>query len=112
MGVASTTSCKTVKLNSLPFPYSLSTAQLILLSMKKTENFSKKDLYNRINTKDGHFDWLEHHYQVEEIALKNDGIIQGYMLTIFDITSLIEQNNKMKRLVEQAEVANQAKSAL
>ena len=33
------------------------------------------------------------------------------MLTIFDITSLIEQNNKMKRLVEQAEVANQAKSA-
>ena len=86
-------------------------AQLILLSMKKTENLSKKDLYNRINTKDGHFDWLEHHYQVEEIALKNDGIIQGYMLTIFDITSLIEQNNKMKRLVEQAEVANQAKSA-
>ena len=86
-------------------------AQLILLSMKKTENFSKKDLYNRINTKDGHFDWLEHHYQVEEIPLKNDGVIQGYMLTIFDITSLIEQNNKMKKLVEQAEVANQAKSA-
>lgn len=58
----------------------------------------------------GFFDWNNRHYQVEETALKTDDFIQGYMLTVVDITKIMEQNRLMKELVLQTEDANRAKT--
>lgn len=55
------------------------------------------------------FDWKDRHYQVEETVLKDNELIQGYMMTIVDVTKIIEQNHLMKRLVLQTEDANRAK---
>lgn len=85
----------------------------IFETVKKAGGFyNTKSVYNKISSSaDGHFDWLGQHYKVDELEMSKDNFTQGYMLTIVDITDLIEQNNKMKELVEQAEIANQAKSA-
>lgn len=85
----------------------------IFETVKKAGGFyNTKSIYNKISSSaDGHFDWLGQHYKVDELEMSKDNFTQGYMLTIVDITDLIEQNNKMKELVEQAEIANQAKSA-
>lgn len=82
-------------------------------TVKKAGGFyNTKSIYNKISgSADGHFDWLGQHYKVDELEMSKDNFTQGYMLTIVDITELIEKNNKMKELVEQAEIANQAKSA-
>ena len=56
------------------------------------------------------FDWKDRHYQVEETVLKDNELIQGYMMTIVDVTKIIEQNHLMKRLVLQTEDANRAKT--
>lgn len=58
----------------------------------------------------GFFDWKDRHYQVEETVLKDNELIQGYMMTIVDVTKIIEQNHLMKRLVLQTEDANRAKT--
>ena len=42
--------------------------------------------------------------------LKDNELIQGYMMTIVDVTKIIEQNHLMKRLVLQTEDANRAKT--
>jgi signal transduction histidine kinase len=47
---------------------------------------------------------------VEETVLKDNELIQGYMMTIVDVTKIIEQNHLMKRLVLQTEDANCAKT--
>jgi CheY-like chemotaxis protein/nitrogen-specific signal transduction histidine kinase len=47
---------------------------------------------------------------VEETVLKDNELIQGYMMTIVDVTKIIEQNHLMKRLVLQTEDANRAKT--
>ena len=43
-------------------------------------------------------------------VLKDNELIQGYMMTIVDVTKIIEQNHLMKRLVLQTEDANRAKT--
>ena len=58
------------------------------------------------------FDWNNRHYQVEETALKTDDYIQGYMLTVVDITKIMEQNHLMKELVLQTEDAKPCKDQL
>ena len=45
-----------------------------------------------------------------ETVLKDNELIQGYMMTIVDVTKIIEQNHLMKRLVLQTEDANRAKT--
>ena len=47
---------------------------------------------------------------MEETVLKDNELIQGYMMTIVDVTKIIEQNHLMKRLVLQTEDANRAKT--
>ena len=69
------------------------------------------EIYKILRGSDGYFDWQEHHYQVEETELKSDDIPQGYMLTLVDVTKIMEQNRRMKELVVAAETANAAKSA-
>lgn len=87
-------------------------AQQLIASMKNQGTFPNDcTIYNTIRSADGYFNWLDHHYQVEETELKNDNITQGYMLAVVDITKIMEQNHLMKKLVAQAESANQAKSA-
>lgn len=87
-------------------------AEALVANMKKAGSGSKdREIYDTIKGGQGYFDWDNHHFQVEETELKNDGITQGYMLTVVDITTLMEQNRRMKELVVAAETANAAKSA-
>lgn len=83
----------------------------LINSMRKVYHYTKDcDIYEALKGEQGYLDWEEHHYQVEESELKEGPFIQGYMLTIVDVTEIIEQNRVMKELVEQAEAANEAKS--
>ena len=59
------------------------------------------EIYEFLKGSQGFFDWNNRHYQVEETALKTDDYIQGYMLTVVDITKIMEQNRLMKELVLQ-----------
>ena len=68
------------------------------------------EIYEFLKGSQGFFDWNNRHYQVEETALKTDDYIQGYMLTVVDITKIMEQNRLMKELVLQTEDANRAKT--
>lgn len=68
------------------------------------------EIYEFLKGSQGFFDWNNRHYQVEETALKTDDFIQGYMLTVVDITKIMEQNRLMKELVLQTEDANRAKT--
>lgn len=68
------------------------------------------EIYEFLKGSQGFFDWNNRHYQVEETALKTDDYIQGYMLTVVDITKIMEQNCLMKELVLQTEDANRAKT--
>ena len=87
-------------------------AEELVSTMKKGNIYRKdKDIYDTIKGDQGYFDWLDHHYQVQETELTSEGVTQGYMLTVVDITQIMEQNRLMKELVIQAETANQAKSA-
>ena len=56
------------------------------------------EIYEFLKGSQGFFDWNNRHYQVEETALKTDDYIQGYMLTVVDITKIMEQNRLMKEL--------------
>ena len=56
------------------------------------------EIYEFLKGSQGFFDWNNRHYQVEETALKTDDFIQGYMLTVVDITKIMEQNRLMKEL--------------
>ena len=67
-------------------------------------------IYAFIQGSQDFFDWKDRHYQVEETVLKDNELIQGYMMTIVDVTKIIEQNHLMKRLVLQTEDANRAKT--
>lgn len=69
------------------------------------------EIYDILRGSEGYFDWLDHHYQVEETELQSCNTPQGYMLTLVDVTKILEQNHRMKELVTQAEAATQAKSA-
>ena len=87
-------------------------AEKLVSTMKKSNIHRKdKEIYDVIKGDQGYFDWLDHHYQVQETELTSEGVTQGYMLTVVDITQIMEQNRLMKELVIQAETANQAKSA-
>lgn len=66
--------------------------------------------YEFLKGSQGFFDWNNRHYQVEETALKKDEFTQGYMLTVVDITKIMDQNRLMKELVLQTEDANRAKT--
>ncbi len=75
------------------------------------EGYSTDDkIYAFIQGSQDFFDWKDRHYQVEETVLKDNELIQGYMMTIVDVTKIIEQNHLMKRLVLQTEDANRAKT--
>lgn len=84
-----------------------------LVSVIREAEIAKSDqeIWKKIKGKEGYLDWLGRHYQVEETELKKQDVLQGYMLTIVDVTNIIEQNRLMKELVNLAEVANQAKTA-
>lgn len=84
-----------------------------LVSVIRDAEIAKSDqeVCEKIKGSDGYLDWLGRHYQVEETELKKQDMLQGYMLTIVDVTNIIEQNHLMKELVNLAEVANQAKTA-
>ena len=83
-----------------------------LISIIKEDTFLYPDraVYEELKSGDGYLDLRGHHYQVEETPLESDHYTQGYLLTIVDITDLMEQNKRMKELVTQAEAANRAKS--
>lgn len=83
-----------------------------LISIIKEDTFLYPDraVYEKLKSGDGYLDLRGHHYQVEETPLESDHYTQGYLLTIVDITDLMEQNKRMKELVAQAEAANRAKS--
>lgn len=86
-------------------------ADVLVSDSKKLHSVrTDPEAYEFLKGENGYLDLAGHHYQVEEIALKNNNFIQGYMLTIVDITDLMEQNHRMKELVAQAEAANRAKS--
>lgn len=87
-------------------------AETLIATMKKPILYRRdSEIYEMLKGNDGYFDWLDHHYQVEETELISDDIPQGYMLTLVDVTKIMEQNHRMKELVNQAEAATQAKSA-
>lgn len=87
-------------------------AETLIASIKKPVLYQRDtEIYETLKGSDGYFDWLDHHYQVQETELKSDGIPQGYMLTLVDVTKIMEQNHRMKELMEEANSANQAKSA-
>ena len=88
-------------------------AETLVSSMKKKAIHRRKDIeiYDILRGSEGYFDWLDHHYQVEETELQSCNTPQGYMLTLVDVTKILEQNHRMKELVTQAEAATQAKSA-
>lgn len=86
-------------------------AETLVSSTKKLRAMnSDPEIYEFLKGENGYLDLSGHHYQIEETALKNNNFIQGYMMTIVDITAIMEQNHRMKELVVQAEAANQAKS--
>ena len=80
-------------------------------TLNKEQGYSTDDkIYAFIQGSQDFFDWKDRHYQVEETVLKDNELIQGYMMTIVDVTKIIEQNHLMKRLVLQTEDANRAKT--
>lgn len=88
-----------------------SMADKIITSINKEQGYSTDDkIYAFIQGSQDFFDWKDLHYQVEETVLKDNELIQGYMMTIVDVTKIIEQNHLMKRLVLQTEDANRAKT--
>lgn len=88
-----------------------SMADKIITSINKEQGYSTDDkIYAFIQGSQDFFDWKDRHYQVEETVLKDNELIQGYMMTIVDVTKIIEQNHLMKRLVLQTEDANRAKT--
>ena len=83
----------------------------IITYINKEQGYSTDDkIYAFIQGSQDFFDWKDRHYQVEETVLKDNELIQGYMMTIVDVTKIIEQNHLMKRLVLQTEDANRAKT--
>lgn len=87
-------------------------AQALVASVQRDRIYdNEEDLYEYLKGEQGYFDWQGHHYQIEETKLKKHTVIQGYMLTVIDVTEIMEQNRIMKELVEQANAANEAKSA-
>lgn len=88
-----------------------SMADKIITSINKEQGYSTDDkIYAFIQGSQDFFDWKDRHYQVEETVLKDNELIQGYMMTIVDVTKIIKQNHLMKRLVLQTEDANRAKT--
>lgn len=88
-----------------------SMADKIITSINKEQGYSTDDkIYAFIQGSQDFFDWKDRNYQVEETVLKDNELIQGYMMTIVDVTKIIEQNHLMKRLVLQTEDANRAKT--
>lgn len=88
-----------------------SMADKIITSINKEQGYSTDDkIYAFIQGSQDFFDWKDRHYQVEETVLKDNELIQGYMMTIVDVTKIIEQNHLMKRLVLQTEAAPRAKT--
>lgn len=88
-----------------------SMADKIITFINKEQGYSTDDkIYAFIQGSQDFFDWKDRHYQVEETVLKDNELIQGYMMTIVDVTKIIEQNHLMKRLVLQTEDANRAKT--
>ena len=88
-----------------------SMADKIITSINKEQGYCTDDkIYAFIQGSQDFFDWKDRHYQVEETVLKDNELIQGYMMTIVDVTKIIEQNHLMKRLVLQTEDANRAKT--
>ena len=88
-----------------------SMADKIITSINKEQGYCADDeIYTFIQGSQDFFDWKDRHYQVEETVLKDNELIQGYMMTIVDVTKIIEQNHLMKRLVLQTEDANRAKT--
>lgn len=88
-----------------------SMADKIITSINKEQGYCSDDkIYTFIQGSQDFFDWKDRHYQVEETVLKDNELIQGYMMTIVDVTKIIEQNHLMKRLVLQTEDANRAKT--
>ncbi len=88
-----------------------SMADKIITSINKEQGYCTDDkIYTFIQGSQDFFDWKDRHYQVEETVLKDNELIQGYMMTIVDVTKIIEQNHLMKRLVLQTEDANRAKT--
>ena len=88
-----------------------SMADKIITSINKEQGYSTDDkIYAFIQGSQDFFDWKDRHYQVEETVLKDNELIQGYMMTIVDVTKIIEQNHLMKRLVLQTEDTNRAKT--
>lgn len=88
-----------------------SMADKIITSINKEQGYSTDDkIYAFIQGSQDFFDWKDRHYQVEETVLKDNELIQGYMMTIVDVTKIIEQNHLMKRLVLQTEDAHRAKT--
>ena len=88
-----------------------SMADKIITSINKEQGYSTDDkIYAFTQGSQDFFDWKDRHYQVEETVLKDNELIQGYMMTIVDVTKIIEQNHLMKRLVLQTEDANRAKT--
>ena len=88
-----------------------SMADKIITSINKEQGYSTDDkIYAFIQGSQDFFDWKDRHYQVEETVLKDNELIQGYMMTMVDVTKIIEQNHLMKRLVLQTEDANRAKT--
>lgn len=86
-------------------------AESFVEEIKKDGAYSGEEaVYEFLKGNQGIFDWNNRHYQVEETALKEDGMTQGYMLTVVDITKIMEQNRLMKELVLQTEDANRAKT--
>ena len=78
---------------------------------KKQGYYTDQSIYDFIIRDGAYFDWDGRHYRTHEQELKVNTVVQGYMLSVVDVTEIMEQNQRMKELVEQAESANRAKSA-
>lgn len=86
-------------------------AESFVAAIKKSgDYYGDGEIYEFLKGSQGFFDWNNRHYQVEETALKKDEFTQGYMLTVVDITKIMDQNRLMKELVLQTEDANRAKT--
>ena len=72
-------------------------AESFVAAIKKSgDYYGDGEIYEFLKGSQGFFDWNNRHYQVEETALKKDEFTQGYMLTVVDITKIMDQNRLMK----------------
>ena len=79
-----------------------SMADKIITSINKEQGYSTDDkIYAFIQGSQDFFDWKDRHYQVEETVLKDNELIQGYMMTIVDVTNCSKEVAVVSKELEE-----------